>query len=312
MQKQLKEYLENEEICGFFLLQSPQIKTTKRDTAYLDCVLTDNSASLPAKLWSIPLEMNTEDVKAASFVYVTGTVEKYQDNLQVKLTFIRPSYEGEKFDKKALIPIVDNPIGLVKEIAETSKGIPDDDIRRLVQKVILDNKSNLAICPAAKSVHHDKVGGLALHICEMLRVTNSLLDIFPFVNRSYLLAAVILHDIGKIDEMSRNDVGMVDDYTTKGKLIGHIVIGINYIGNLGRELNVPEEKILNLQHMILSHHGKAEYGSPVPPKCIEAEFLNYCDLISSRADIYREATKDLDHGEFGTRLYALGFEPYKM
>lgn len=311
-QKKLVDYSEGEPISGHFLIQSTQVKVTKNNSAYIDCVITDNSASYPAKLWSIPIEMDTEAIKAADFVYITGQVELYNEKPQIRLTFVRPTANDEQFNKRDLIPIVDNPMELVVEIAETIKGIPDSDIRILLQKIFNDNKKNFGICPAAKSVHHAKIGGLALHICEMLRVAKALCDIFPCVNRSYLLAGVILHDFGKIREMQRNSIGLVDDYTREGKLLGHIVIGVSYIAEVGKEIDTPSDKILNLQHLILSHHGKPEFGSPKAPMCIEAEFLNYCDLISSRANMYMEATKDIESGEFAPKLFALGIEPYKI
>lgn len=311
-QKKLIDYEEGEALNGYFLIQNPQVKITKKNTNYLDCVITDTSASLPAKLWSIPIEMDIEALKEATFVYLSGTVELYNESPQIRIGFIKKAGDQEPIDKKALIPMVDDPMGLVKEIIETVKGVPDDDIRSLLQKIIEDNKSDFIKSPAAKSVHHHKIGGLALHICEMLRIAKALADIFPEINRSYLFAGVILHDIGKIREMSRNSIGLVDGYTTEGKLLGHIIIGINYVDKIGRELNIPSEKITVLQHMILSHHNKPEHGSPKTPMCIEAEFLHYCDMISSRADIYREATRDVNSGEFASKIFALGLEPYKI
>lgn len=310
MQKKIIDYKEGEKIEGHFLIQNAQVKVTSKNSPYLDCVITDNSASVSSKLWSIPIEMDVEAIKESDFVYLTGTIEIYKDNPQIRIGFIRPVYQDEKFEKRELVPIVDDPIGLFREIVETVKGVPDDDIRNLLQKIIVDNKEDIIKSPAAKSVHHSKIGGLALHICEMLRVAKALIDIFPIVNKSYLIAGVILHDIGKIKEMKRNSIGLVEDYTAQGKLIGHIVLATLYINEVGKELSVPEEKIMMLEHLILSHHGEPEFGSPKPPMSLEAEFLHYCDMISSRADIYREALKDVEKGSFASKIYALGIEPY--
>lgn len=311
----LKDVNINESIDGYFLLQKCDVKISKNNTYYLDLMLGDKTEMISGKCWSIPDHIieNLEDLVDGSFVYIKGTVDEYNGNRQMKVAFIRPVSENEKFNKRDLIPIVDeNPIELTKEIKETIMSITDDDIRNICLTIFSENKKEIATVPAAESVHHSEIGGLALHTCEMLRMGKSILSNFPYMNRDYLLAGIFLHDIGKIREMKRNKVGLVSDYTDEGKLLGHIVICVSYIEDVANRLKVPYEKYLPLQHMVLSHHDKPEYGSPKPPMFVEAQMLHLCDMISAQANIYYNSTKDLDSGEFGPRNFALGCQPYKL
>lgn len=312
--KKLSEYKEGEEIKGYFLSKNLQVKMSRNNTAYLDLLVVDNSACIPAKMWNIPARVNLEELKASSFIYIVGKVELYNENRQINLSFIRNANEKDNFDKRLLIPTVDeDPKELYMEIKTTIDSISDNDLRNLLGTIFEEKQDLFMVSPAAITVHHSRIGGLVLHTCEMLRVAKSLCEIFPIVNRNYLLTGVILHDIGKLEEMKRNNVQMVEDYTIEGKLLGHIILGITYVHDVGNRLGIPAEKIVKLEHLILSHHGKPEYGSPKVPMSVEAAFLNYCDQISSTYNIYYELIKDLKSGELGDKNFFLGnIEPFKF
>lgn len=311
----LKDININENVDGYYLLQRCEMKVTKNGSNYLDLNLGDRSEMISGKCWSVPDHVlaNMDKLLDGSFVYVKGTIEEYNGNRQMRVAFIRPISDSEKFNKRDLIPIVEeNPVELIKEIKDTIDSIIDEDIRKICLTVLNENKKDIATAPAAQSVHHSEIGGLALHICEMLRVGKAIIGIFPHINRDYLLAGIFLHDIGKIREMKRNNVGLVSDYTNEGKLLGHIVICVSYVDEIGKKLGISSEKYLPLEHMILSHHDKPEYGSPKSPMFIEAEMLHYCDMISSRANIFYHATKDIESGTFGMKHFALGCQPYRI
>ena len=144
--------------------------------------------------------------------------------------------------------------------------------------------------PAAKSVHHGFVGGLLMHTSYMLEMAEFLARLYAAViDRSLLLAGTLLHDIAKLEEFAVTQLGIVTEYTTKGQLLGHLVLGAQEVSEVCRELNVPEEKSVLLQHLLLSHHGQPEFGAAVVPMCAEAELLSYIDNIDAKMETFMEA-----------------------
>ena len=125
-----------------------------------------------------------------------------------------------------------------------------------------------------------------------------------------LIAVTILHDIAKCDEFVTSSLGLVTDYSTKGQLLGHLVMGAQEAAFAARELGVPEEKSVLLQHMLLSHHGEPDFGAAVRPQCAESELLALIDMIDSRMEIYAEALTDVPEGEFSKRIFALDKKIY--
>jgi len=139
----------------------------------------------------------------------------------------------------------------------------------------------------------------------MLRAAKALLAVYPFLNADLLLAGVILHDLGKLRELDADEMGVVQDYTVEGKLLGHLVRGVADIEEAGRACGVGENTVLLLQHMVLSHHGKTEYGSPVPPRFPEAEVLHTLDTLDSRLYEMLEALQRTVEGGFSEKVWAM-------
>ena len=157
--------------------------------------------------------------------------------------------------------------------------------------------------PAAARIHHNFIGGLATHTAGMLKVALALCNIYPSVNRDYLIAGVLLHDLGKIEELTSP---VVTEYTTAGKLLGHISIMDARLLQIGKDLGLEDsEELLLLRHMILSHHGQYEYGSPVRPETLEAELLNLIDNIDARVNTIDKALSETKEGEFTQKIFAL-------
>ena len=159
---------------------------------------------------------------------------------------------------------------------------------------------------AAKSVHHGFLSGLLMHTLNMLRLADFLAAQYAdTVNRSLLLTGTLLHDFAKEQEFTFSELGLVTDYSTKGQLLGHLVMGAQEVAAIAAELDLPEEKATLLEHLILSHHGQPEFGAAVLPQCAEAELLSLVDQIDSRMEIYREVLAPLKAGEFSQRVFAL-------
>ena len=154
-------------------------------------------------------------------------------------------------------------------------------------------------------LHHGFVGGLLMHTAYMVKAAAFYAGLYPAVDRSLLLAGTLLHDFCKCEEFVTSTLGLVAEYSLKGQLVGHLVLGAEAVSRVAASLGVPEEKSVLLQHMILSHHGEPEFGAAVRPMCIEAELLSYLDLIDSRMEIYTEAMEETPVGTFSGRIFAL-------
>ena len=145
-----------------------------------------------------------------------------------------------------------------------------------------------------------------MHTWTMLRMVDFLAGLYAgTVDRSLLLAGTLLHDLSKAEEFSFSPLGLVTEYSLKGQLLGHLVMGAGAAARAAEELGVPEEKSVLLQHMILSHHGQPEFGAAVVPMCAESELLSLIDTMDSRMEIYREAMEETPEGEFSKRIFAL-------
>ncbi|MCI2057440.1 MAG: HD domain-containing protein, partial [Oscillibacter sp.] len=160
--------------------------------------------------------------------------------------------------------------------------------------------------PAAKSVHHGFLGGLLMHTANMLKGAEAMAGLYgEVIDRSLLLCGTLLHDFSKIQEFTLSPLGVVTEYSVKGNLLGHLVMGAEEVRDVCGALQVPEEKSVLLQHMILSHHGEPEFGAAVRPMCAESELLSELDEIDSRMEIYRETLNTVPTGEFSRRIFAL-------
>ena len=163
-------------------------------------------------------------------------------------------------------------------------------------------QDQLIIFPAATKNHHDYASGLIDHVVSMLKLSSAICDLYPTLNRDLLYSGVILHDIGKVIELS-GPVGTM--YTVEGNLLGHISIMVNEIGLAATELKIEGEEVMLLQHLVLSHHGKEEWGSPKKPMIQEAEMLHYIDNIDAKMNMLKRALDKTQPGEFTERLFPL-------
>ena len=150
-----------------------------------------------------------------------------------------------------------------------------------------------------------------MHTGNMLKIADQLASLYAdTVDRDLLLAGTLLHDFAKEEEFAFSELGLVTEYSTKGRLLGHLTMGAQEIAEIAKELHVPEEKSVLLQHMILSHHGEPEFGAAVRPQCAESELLSLIDLIDSRMEIYRETFASVPEGKFSQRIFALDKQIY--
>ena len=301
----------NDEVQGFYLLKSAYAKTNKNGKPFLSAVLEDAGGSMDAKLWEYDNSTVSEQ-DAGRIVYVTGTVTEFMGALQLRINALRLRRPEEAVDLTALTPSApidaDAVLGRVWQLVES---IEDDDYRAIATMMLQRREQDFRSIPAAKSVHHGFVGGLLMHTANMLEQADFLSRLYgSTINRSLLLAGTLLHDFGKMKEFSFSELGLVTEYSTEGQLLGHLVIGAEWVAAAARKLGIPEEKSLLLRHLILSHHGEPEFGAAVVPVCMESELLHLIDKIDSRVEIYRKAFEEVPVGAFSSRIFALEHRVY--
>lgn len=176
------------------------------------------------------------------------------------------------------------------------------NIQRVTRHLIKKYQNEFLTFPAATKNHHEYMSGLAYHVVSMLGLAKAISNLYPSLNKDLLYAGVILHDLGKVHELS-GPVSTV--YTVEGNLLGHITIMVNEVGKAAEELGIDAEEIMILKHLILSHHGKAEWGSPKPPMVREAEVLHYIDNMDAKINMMDRALEKVKPGEFTERVFAL-------
>ncbi|MBE6038502.1 MAG: HD domain-containing protein [Anaerofustis stercorihominis] len=299
----ITEFKDKDNISQGFLIKKFEIKNTKNGKAYLDAVLADNSGEISAKLWNVDPGLE-EQFKDRIFAKVAGTVEVYNDKLQFRIEKIAPLFPSDA-ELEELIECAPFPsIKMYDKIVSVLKQIEDDDIRTITLYLFESNKEKLLYYPAAKSYHHAVRGGLLYHTFTMLRGAAQLLEIYTFLNKDLVYAGVALHDIGKIKEMISSEYGAATDYSVEGNLLGHIITTICDIELAADKLNIRNEKVTLLKHMILSHHQLAEYGSPKPPMFAEAELVHYLDVLDARMNQFEKTVNTQGVGTFN-RVYNL-------
>ena len=303
---ELRSLAPGDRFCGYYLLKSIQPATTAAGKPYLNLRLADLDGELPGKFWDYAGPLTAAD--AGQAVWASGRVDTFQNAPQLTLDNLRLTDEKDEFDLGRIVPVAPyDAQEMLHYVEQTLQSLSDADYRAVCLAVLERRREQFALLPGAKAMHHAFLHGLLMHTAGMLRQADALALLYPdVIDRSLLLAGVFLHDVGKLAEFSTTELGLVGDYSKEGQLLGHLFLGAEEAGSAARALGVPEEKTMLLQHLILSHHGKPEFGAVVYPKCAEAELLAEIDMIDSRMEMYRAAFADTPPGQFSRqRVYGL-------
>lgn len=306
-QKPVGEMNIGDNFSGYYLLNDIQVKMGKNGKPYLAVKLTDAQDSIEAKMWNYTGDMESSD--SGSIAFVAGTVTEFNGGSQVNLRQVRLADERDvgKYTPETLAPSA--PIDKEFELESIRKliaSMEDPDYRLVAETMLERHLKAFSSIPAAKTVHHEFLNGLLMHTSTMMAVADYLADVYSYViDRSLLLAGTLLHDFGKEEEFVFSSVGLAADYSVAGNLLGHLYIGARNTAEVCKELNIPEEKSMLLQHMILSHHGEPEYGAAVRPKCAESELLSMIDLIDSKMEIFTKACEATPEGSFSQKVPAI-------
>lgn len=298
----INEFKEHEKIRGTYLINRALKGKTNKGDDYISLQLQDKSGMIDAKLWQATPEQLATLIDGV-FINVVANVISYKDTLQLKVESVQTVAKDMVDIDNFVMDAPETSISLRAELQEYIYEIADKKVNYIVTKMVAEYNDNLNIYPAASRIHHAFKTGLLYHLVSMLRIGQQLLRLYPQLNKSYLYAGIIIHDLGKIEELS----GVVaTTYTKRGRLVGHISIIHAKLMAIAKELNIQDsEQVMILEHIILSHHGKYEFGSPVLPQTLEAEILTFIDNIDAKTNAISNALNNVKEGEFTTRIFAL-------
>ena len=292
---------EGDQVNDYFLAARKDLREQSNGNKFLGMVFKDKTGEIGAILWTNAASV-ARLFEVGDVVNVRGTVSSYQDRLQVRVDQVLPLRESD-YSTEDLVAVPEDRTTVLGTYRGILDSITDPWLQKLMARFLGDSAfmARFTEASAGKKWHHAHPGGLLRHCYEMSRLALTLCELYPNINRDLLLVGVFLHDIGKLDEMSHD---LLVDYTTAGKLLGHLEIGSSMVQ---REIDAiegfPEELRLHLLHGILSHHGELVNGSPMVPKTLEAIVLYHCDNLDAQADaitrIVRETReKRLEWSEF--------------
>ena len=273
---------DNQEVRTLFLVKAMRLAETKAGKPFLTLELMDRTGELVARVWD-DAERLASRCAAGAVVRVSGQAQLYKGALQLKITSL-DQVEAEGPDWALFLPTTPYDIeAMAEEVIGLIKGLPDKEIRRLLLAVVKDQPlwQAFTTAPAAKTMHHAYIGGLLEHSLGICRLADRVTALYPALDRSLLMAGAILHDLGKIREFSFSVPPF--DYSDQGRLLGHMVISLEIIqAKLAGLKEFPERTAMMLKHLVMSHHGRHEFGSPVLPMTREAFVLNLIDDLDAK------------------------------
>jgi 3'-5' exoribonuclease len=275
---------ENQVVTGFFAVAVKQVRSKKDGALYFSLTLSDSTGQIECRMWEIA---EAQPFESGDVVKARGQISRYQDRLQLTLDKIRRA-NPEEYDLGDFVPRTSRDVEeLWAELNGYVSSFTNPHLQALLRAFLDDPQISSALksAPAAKSMHHAWIGGLLEHIVSLLGIGEMAARHYPEINRDLLLTGVVLHDIGKLQELRW---GTSFDYTLEGQLIGHISIGIAMVEKkLANLPDFPENLRVLVEHIILSHHGKYEFGSPKLPMIPEALLLHYLDDLDAKMQTMR-------------------------
>jgi 3'-5' exoribonuclease len=302
MNKKILHYDVGEQVDLFLLIKSSTKGIASNGKPFMTLILQDKSGDIEAKLWDVN-EGDEKTYAAQKIVKILGDVQNYRGRMQLKIRQIRQTGPADSVKLDDFLETA--PLSQEEMVSKMTTYIfemKNPNIQRITRHLIKKHQKAFLEFPAATKNHHEFVSGLAYHVVSMLDLAKAIALLYPSLDKDLLYAGVILHDMGKVLELS-GPISTV--YTVEGNLLGHITIMITEIGKAAEELAISGEEVLILQHLVLSHHGKAEWGSPKPPMIKEAEMLHYIDNLDAKMNMLDRALERVKPGEFSERVFAL-------
>ncbi len=306
----IKDLKEGSQFKGMLMVSAVSRGVTASGEQYINATLQDSSGQIEAKRWKAS-EMDIESYVTGNILMITGETYIYKDQLQMKV--IESSIVNR--DEVNVYDFLAQPVNrnsLLEEFTRFLGLIENEEIKKVVNDLFKDNIMDFSFYPAASKNHHEYVSGLLHHTVGMLKIAEAIATQYDKVNSDYLYAGIMLHDLAKIKELTGP---ALPRYTLEGKLVGHISIGQGMVSECCKKLNINKEIATVLEHLVLSHHGKHEFGSPVLPSTLEAEIIYLIDNIDSKYNMITKALDEIEEGEFTPHIFPLDnrtfFKPHK-
>ncbi|MGB5991234.1 MAG: HD domain-containing protein [Desulfobacterales bacterium] len=291
-------------VDDIFVLSEKILSQKKDGNNFLNVTLSDKTGTIKGVVWD-NVDQIAAGITSGDFAHVNGSVSDYRGTLQVVIKNMEP-FSPDRVDPSDFLPQTSRDIeGMFERLVKRMDSITTDYLKALIDAFFKDKEfvNKFKTAPAGKKMHHAYIGGLLEHTLSMVSLADKIAGHYSGIDRDLLLSGAILHDIGKIDEF---EYQFKIDYSDKGRLLNHIVIGIKMVDDkLSGIEHFPEDQMLLLKHLIVSHHGTREFGSPEPPKTIEAVLLNYIDEIDSKVNAIRDFIASEDPDETWTSYHRL-------
>lgn len=302
MKKGIVFYEVGEQIDVYLMVKTSTKGIASNGKPFLTLILRDKTGDIEAKLWDASSE-DEINYAAEKIVRVNGDITNYRGRNQLKIRNIRPVGPQDMVNHADFIETAPVPKDeLAERVTKYIFEMKNPNLQRITRHLLKKYQGQFFDYPAATKNHHEFVSGLAYHVVSMLDLAKAIANLYPSLDTDLLYAGIILHDLGKVIELS----GPIStSYTIEGNLLGHITIMVNEIGKTAEELGIEGEEVMLLQHLVLSHHGKAEWGSPKPPLIKEAEVLHYIDNIDAKINMMDRALAKAKPGEFTEKIFAL-------
>ena len=291
-------------IDDIFVLSEKILAQKKDGNNFLNVTLSDKTGTIKGVVWD-NVDKITAGVTSGDFVHIKGNVNEYKGALQLVIKKME-TFSADEVDPADFLPMTRRNIeSMFERLLRITSSVETACLKKLIQAFWNDKEfvRKFKTAPAAKKMHHAYIGGLLEHTLSMVSLADKVAGHYSGINRDLLIAGAMLHDIGKTEEF---EYQFRIDYSDQGRLLNHIVIGIEMIDEKLSEIkDFPQDQMVLLKHMIVSHHGTREFGSPEPPKTIEAVILNYIDEIDSKVNGIRDFMASEDPNESWTSYHRL-------
>ncbi|MDP3481394.1 MAG: HD domain-containing protein [Desulfoprunum sp.] len=301
---------EGDRLDDLFLVKSVRISETKAGKCYLILTVVDRSGELSGPIWD-NVEALQKICVPGEFVQLTGMVQSFRDKLQLKVEGLREVPRNQVDLADFVAASINDPQQMAEEIQKLARSVKNPFLKKLLNHFFKPGEiwERFQVAPAAKGIHHAYSGGLMEHSLSMAQVAEAMVSHYAGVDRSLLIAGALLHDIGKVDELVMN-LGIVD-YTDQGRLKGHLVIGSEMVAAAANKIpDFPRDLLEQLQHLVLSHHGRQEFGSPTVPMTVEALLLSYIDDLDAKMNVLEGLRRKMHGSQMQWTEYQRAMERY--
>ncbi|MCL2373210.1 MAG: HD domain-containing protein [Defluviitaleaceae bacterium] len=283
----ISDLKENEHIVDHYLCKQKQSQKTRAGKTYYALKLQDRTGAIDAKVWELTSDI--QNFEEGDVVKIDANVQSYNNELQIKINKLRKSTEGEYSDTD-YIPVTEKDIeAMFAQLTGMIKSIENKFVKTLLENIILKDETRMQLLKthsAAKHMHHSCKGGLLEHTVSIAEICDFMCGRYRHINRDILMAGALLHDIGKLYELSPLPQ---NDYTDDGQMLGHIIIGLELVAiEIQKIPGFPHQLGSLIKHLIISHHGEYEYGSPKLPSTPEAMLLHYADNMDAKLKTFEE------------------------